>query len=296
MAEITIHHADLQHVKNKIVILTGGSSGIGLETTNLLLSLGAKVVNGDLNPPAQHSHPSHSYTYVKTDVTSWSDLRNLFKQTLKAHGRVDHVFANAGMRPTVSYLQLQVDADNEPLEPTTLTLDVNLKGVINTASLALFYFQRQHSTPSSSPCSIVLTASSSSFHRFRAADYGIAKHGVLGLLRGLTPVTYPNLPIRVNALCPSWTVTALTEKSNYDNVNVNLQSADAPARAAVMLMSDDSRHGQMILSSGNKYREIEEAVLLKAMTNEVRGQELTEDEICRGVQVNFEKAIMQGRS
>ncbi|KAI5251749.1 NAD(P)-binding protein [Aureobasidium subglaciale] len=283
MAEITINDTDLQGVKGKVVLMTGGSSGIGLATATLLLSLGAKVVNGDLNAPAE-DNKSSSYTFVKTNVTSWSELTNLFKETLELHGQIDHVFANAGMRPTTSYLELEIDSNNEPIEPGFLTLDVNLRGVINTASLALHYMQKQKA--SSTPYSVVLTASSSSFHRFRCADYGISKHGVLGLLRGLTPVTYPDMPIRVNALCPSWTVTALTEESHYAGVDANLQPAEAVARAAVLLMSDEKRHGQMILSAANKYREIEEAVLLKAMSPEVRGQTLTEDEICAGVIAN----------
>ncbi|KAG2166175.1 hypothetical protein VTO58DRAFT_109040 [Aureobasidium pullulans] len=284
MAEININDSDLQGVENKVVLMTGGSSGIGLATATLLLSLGAKVVNGDLNPPAEEPK-SGSYKFVKTNVTSWSDLKSLFKETLNLHGQVDHVFANAGMRPTVDYVHLQVDSNNEPLEPGFLTLDVNLRGVINTASLALHYMQQL--MPSTTPYSITLTASPSSFHRFRAADYGISKHGVLGLLRGLAPVTYPDLPIRVNALCPSWTITALTKESNYKGVNATLQPAEAVAKAAVLLMTDEKRHGQMVLSVGNKYREVEEAVLLKAMSPEIRGQQLTEDEICAGVVANM---------
>ena len=119
---------------------------------------------------------------------------------------------------------------------------------------------------------------------------GLAKHGVLGLLRGLTPVTYPHLPIRVNVVAPSWTVTALVDQAGYTGTGAVIQGADAPAKAAVFLMADKSRHGQMILSVGNKYREIEEAVLLPAMSSEVRGQTKTEDEILVGVLANFEKA------
>ncbi|KAG9514601.1 NAD(P)-binding protein, partial [Aureobasidium melanogenum] len=288
MAEITINDADLQAVKGKVVLMTGGSSGIGLATTNLLLSLGAKVINGDMNPPPSqlHSESSDSYKYVRTNVLSWSELVAFFKAALDLHGHIDHVFANAGMRPVASYLALEEDTNGDPTEPNHMTLNVNLKAVINTASLGLHYLQK-HPAPKNSIQSITLTASSSSFHRFRAADYGLSKHGVLGLLRGLAPVTYPDLPIRVNALCPSWTITALTEESHYKGVKVNLQGADAVARAAVLLMADESRHGQMVLSAANKYREIEEAVLLKAMTPEIRGQELTEDEICASVAANL---------
>ncbi|CAD0098123.1 unnamed protein product [Aureobasidium mustum] len=291
MADITINDIDLQAVKGKVVLMTGGSSGIGLATTTLLLSLGAKVVNGDMNPPLSNPN-SDSYTWIRTNVTIWSDLVALFKGTLNQHGHIDHVFANAGMRPSTSYLALEEDPNGNPVEPSHLTLDVNLKGVINTASLGLHYMQKQ-TPPSQGNYSIVLTASPSAYHRFRAADYGISKHGVLGLLRGLTPVTFPSLPIRVNALCPGWTATALVEQAHYKGVNVNLTTAENVAKAAVLLMADESRHGQMVLSVGDRYREVEEAVLLKAMTSEVRGQELSEDEICAAVTENMMKQVQQ---
>lgn len=117
----------------------------------------------------------------------------------------------------------------------------------------------------------------------------MSKHGVLGLLRGLVPVTFPALPIRVNALCPGWTPTALTLQSHYAGVRVNLSTPENNAKAAVLLMADESRHGHMVLSVGNEFREVEEAVLLAAMTKEVRGQELSEDEICEKVIENSMK-------
>jgi len=95
MAErIDIKDDELQSLNDKVIVLTGGSSGIGLATTKLLLSLGAKVVTGDINPPPDDV--ASKVTFSKTDVTSWDDQKALFDAAIKAHGKVDHAFANAG--------------------------------------------------------------------------------------------------------------------------------------------------------------------------------------------------------
>lgn len=140
----------------------GGSSGIGLATVTLLSSLGASVISADINPPPA-PHPS---VYVQTDVTQWTSLTKLFKSALAAHGRLDFVFANAGIGPRANYLALDTDADGELLEPATATLDVNLNSVVNTASLAVHYMKTQPQGGS-----IVLMGSSTSLHPVRAIDY-----------------------------------------------------------------------------------------------------------------------------
>lgn len=111
-------------------------------------------MNGDLNPPAVAIDNSN-LIYVPTDVTSWAQLSNLFEGTYKVHGRIDHVFANAGnfipslrvasfltpnasgIGPMADYLTDTLDVNGVLLEPSALTLDINLKGVINTAYLAV---------------------------------------------------------------------------------------------------------------------------------------------------------------
>ena len=91
---ITINDEDLASLKDCVIVLTGGSSGIGLATTRLLLKLEAKVAIGDVNPPPEDV--LSQVVYRKVDVTSWTDQRALFESALAAYKRIDHVFANAG--------------------------------------------------------------------------------------------------------------------------------------------------------------------------------------------------------
>ncbi|RYP21955.1 hypothetical protein DL767_009158 [Monosporascus sp. MG133] len=273
MAEFLIKDEDLTGLKGKVVIVTGGSSGIGLATVSLLLSLGASVVNADVQPPTEPVD-SPQFTFVKTSVTIWAELVALFKKTKELHGRIDHVFANAGIGPRANYMATDVDEKGDLKEPTHELLDVNLKGVINTVTLAIYYMRQQPGGGS-----IVITGSTTGIQRVRAVDYATAKHAVLGFGRGLIPViSEAKLPIRINTLAPSWTESQVLPnlKESMEAISVELQPASAVARAAAYLMVDGSRQGHVIHVQGGKYKEIDEAVLLPAFES-IKGKGYPDD-------------------
>ncbi|KAK7549945.1 putative short-chain dehydrogenase [Phyllosticta citricarpa] len=254
MTEVKINDCDILSIKDDVVFITGGASGIGLDTALLCHQIGAKVVVGDRNPlPADVVQPSLSY--VPLDVTSWESLSAAFKEVIKQHGRIDHVFANAGIGPKTNLLRDNVDENGDLKEPDHQVLDINLKSVMNTAALACHYFKKD-----SRGGSIVLTASGSSFQIFPVVDYTTAKHGVLGLLRSLTPLLHPKLPIRINALAPAWTATKMIPGDFLKSMGVRFQGSEVVARSAVLLMADQSRHGQLIYSEEGRYFEVEEGL------------------------------------
>ena len=154
--------------------------------------------------PSPTENPNLSF--LKTNVTSWNDLLALFKHAKQLHSRIDHVFSNAGISGRANYLDESFDENGELKEPTTLTYDINLRGMVNTSYLGLYHMRHQEPQGGS----IVCTGSAASIQRFEALDYTSAKHGVLGWMRGIIPVLEEQkIPIRINTIAPSWTHTKI---------------------------------------------------------------------------------------
>ncbi|KAL6884893.1 NAD(P)-binding protein [Trichoderma longibrachiatum] len=276
MAEISIKDEDLSGLKGKVVVLTGGSSGIGLATVDLLLSLGASVVSGDVNPPPSEAP---GLLFVKTDVSKWEDLRALFKKAKEHHGRIDSVFANAGIGPRANYLALETDDQGELKEPSHELLDIGLRGLINTACLALHYMKEQPEGGS-----IVLMGSSTGLQPLRAVDYSAAKHGVLGFGRGLARLAeIAGLPIRINTLTPSWTTSNVLPglEDLMKGISHVPQPALVVARAAAYLMVDASRQGNVVYIADGKYKEIEKTILYPAYETVLGQGNPSDDEVLK---------------
>lgn len=105
-------------------------------------------------------------------MTVWSEQLGLFKKARELYGRIDHVFANAGIGPKADYLSTALDQNGDLVEPTFITLDVNLKAVIYTATIAVYYMRAEQQSPAGG--SIVIVSSVAGVSRFRAVDYGKA--------------------------------------------------------------------------------------------------------------------------
>ncbi|KAL4915778.1 hypothetical protein BDW62DRAFT_120358 [Aspergillus aurantiobrunneus] len=297
MTEFQIPLESLTPLKDKVVLITGSSSGIGKATVQLCLNLGAKVIAGDINPlpidflqdSKEAGVSSASLLFVKTDVSDWASIRNLFIRGVERFGVIDHVFANAGIGPKSNFLEETFEdtgngdgrqSNSKLLAPPNLrVLDVNLIGVLNAVRLGVYYLRKSGTESggdeeaeskkvdeSFSP-SIAVTASASSFQDFGAADYTVAKHGVLGILRGLfSDLQQADLgsldparrrkKVRLNAIAPSWTETGIVPKDVLVSMAVEVQAPEVVARSVVKLFNDATRHGELIYSRGGRYCEI----------------------------------------
>jgi NADP-dependent 3-hydroxy acid dehydrogenase YdfG len=131
-------------IKDKVVIITGASSGIGEASAKLLASKGAKVVLG-----ARREHQLRQLVdeiqkaggqavYQVMDVVNPSDNAAIVKLAKEAFGGVDVIFLNAGIMPTSPLSALKTDEWNQ-------TVDVNIKGVLNGIAAVLPTFVSQKS-------------------------------------------------------------------------------------------------------------------------------------------------------
>lgn len=196
MTSITIPPNVFDVLKGKTVIITGGRSGIGEATVNLLASHGANVVYGDIGAGSFTQPNVH---FKKADVSDFSSLQELFKFTEGKFGPVDIVLPNAGIHEEEDW------NDEEWLNSTagSKLVDVNYTGVLNTMKLALLSFKR-----SGKRGSITITGSASSYlDSSPVCTYAGTKHGVLGLMRSIKTVVGP--VARVNLVAPWMVKTGL---------------------------------------------------------------------------------------
>lgn len=131
-------------IKDKVVIITGASSGIGEATAKLLASRGAKVVLGARREEKlkqlvdEIEKAGGQAAYQVMDVTSPSDNANIVELAKKTFGGVDVIFLNAGIMPTAPLSAMKTDEWHQ-------TVDINIKGVLNGVAAVLPTFVSQKS-------------------------------------------------------------------------------------------------------------------------------------------------------
>jgi NAD(P)-dependent dehydrogenase (short-subunit alcohol dehydrogenase family) len=222
-------------LKGKVALITGASSGIGLETARLFESEGARVVCADLQEPK-----GLRAAYVRADVSRAADCERMVDFTEKSFGRLDVLFNNAGI-----LIGEDDDATATTEEVWEKTLAVNLKGVFLGCKYGIPALRRAGGG------SIVNTASFVAFLGAATPQvaYTASKGGVVAMTRELA-VRHAREKIRVNALCPGPLKTELLmkildteEKKQRRLVHIPMGrfgEAAEIARAALFLASDES--------------------------------------------------------
>ncbi len=132
------------NIENKVVLITGASSGIGQSTAELLAKKGAKIVlaarrESRLKELADKINKAGGQAiYQVTDVTNPEDSKKLVQYAKEKFGKVDAIFLNAGIMPSSPLSALHV-------EEWESMFDINLKGVLNGLAAVLPEFTAQKS-------------------------------------------------------------------------------------------------------------------------------------------------------
>ncbi|MCC9055260.1 3-oxoacyl-ACP reductase [Microbacterium sp. F2E] len=192
-----------QRLRDRVAIITGGASGIGLATAHRLAAEGARVVIADLDAATgQRAADEVGGVFRTVDVADEASVNALFDGVAAELGAVDIAFNNAGISP----------ADDDSIETTELPAwdrvqDVNLKSVYLCSRAAL-----RHMVPAGRG-SIINTASFVALLGSATSQisYTASKGGVLAMTRELG-VQFARQGIRVNALCPGPVNTPLLQE------------------------------------------------------------------------------------
>lgn len=129
----------MEIIQDKVVVITGASSGIGAETAKVLARNGAKVVLSARREDRLNelvAEIGENASYLKSDVTSPADMKALAAIAKEKYGRIDALFANAGIMPAGNMSELKTG-------DWVRMVEINIMGVLNSMAAVLPRFIAQ---------------------------------------------------------------------------------------------------------------------------------------------------------
>lgn len=177
-----ISHSELSGPKSSTVLITGGSSGIGLQTTLLLHSVSEtnNIIVLDRQPPQnapQSLLKSPRFLFQQCDLTSWASQRSGFAAGVQKFGGIDHVFVNAGIAEYQDqFFKDELDGEGLLKGPDRRVIEIDMNAANDTVKLAIHHMRNRKDGKKGG--SIVLTASLAGYLASAGAPlYSAAKHG-----------------------------------------------------------------------------------------------------------------------
>ncbi len=194
------------HLAEKVVVVTGGASGIGRVTASLFRAEGARLVIGDLPGPALETVVEELRAEGGTvigcavDVREYAQCENLIARAVAELGRVDVLVNSAGVGgiPRLFVESAPDDGDWEAM------LAINLRGTMHCCRAVTEQMIAQRAGRI-----VNLASEAGKGNEKRIVVYGATKGGVISLTRGLA-IELGRFGITVNAVCPGVTRTPMT--------------------------------------------------------------------------------------
>ncbi|MHC0063830.1 SDR family oxidoreductase [Nostoc sp. UIC 10890] len=229
----------MSEIQNKVVIITGASSGLGEATAKRLAASGAKLMLAARREDrlkelvAAIAKSGGTATYRVTDVIDRAQVETLAKETLSTYGRIDVLINNAGLMPLSPLDQVKV-------EEWDRMIDVNIKGVLYGIAAVLPIMRQQKSGH-------IINLSSVAGHKVfpGAAVYCATKYAVRAISEGLRLES--NGEIRSTNISPGAVDTELTTTITDQDTAAGINQlyaiaidADAIARAIAYAIEQPS--------------------------------------------------------
>ncbi len=231
----------MERLKNKVAVITGGSSGIGLGIAEHFYREGAKVVifgrDAEKLDSAKQVMGNQILT-VQGDVANTEDLKHLFEQTKAAYGNIDILVVNSGVG-----LRLHVNDVTE--ENFDHMVNINYRGAYFTVKYAIDYLN--------SPASVILISSvAASMTVKHHSVYASTKAAVVKLAKNFA-IDLADRGIRVNAISPGYIKTPIfDQRLEKDPAYLSRRAANVPlkrigtpqdiANAALFLSTDEASY------------------------------------------------------
>lgn len=239
-------------LENKVAIITGGASGIGLAATKRFLEEGAKVIIADFNEEAGKEQAEAlrgkgDVKFVLTDVSNKESVRELVDTTMGLHGRIDILINNAGITDDATLVKMSEEQFDR-------VLNINLKGVFHcTQAVAPIMVEQGKGK-------IISTSSVSGVYgNFGQTNYAATKAAVVGMTKSWAK-ELGRKGINVNAVAPGFTMTEMVLKMPEkviemmkSSISMNrLGKPEDIANAYLFLASDESDyvHGHVLHVDG----------------------------------------------
>ena len=212
--------------KQEVVVITGGGSGIGQAAALAFAKQGAQVIitgrNEDkLNETRERASSLASHiTAIQADISQANEMQRLFAEVKQRFGRLDVLFAHAGVNGVWAPLE-----DLAP-EEWERTISVNLTGTFLTVKYALPLLKASRNPERK--CAIVITSSINGVTKFSdvgSSAYSASKAAQIAFMK-LLAVELAPVDIRVNAICPGSVATEIESHTEHRNTKANAEVAD----------------------------------------------------------------------